>query len=126
MFTIDLTSRTPIYEQIYFKIIELVIKGSLKENDQIPSVRSLAKDTGVNPNTVSKAYQELERNGIIYSLTGRGSFIAKIDNNLIKEFILSDFDISARKAMTNGANTYELKERIDKIYDDIKGEKNND
>lgn len=126
MFTIDLTSRTPIYEQIYFKIIELVIKGSLKENDQIPSVRSLAKDTGVNPNTVSKAYQELERNGIIYSLTGRGSFIAKIDNNLIKEFILSDFDISARKAMTNGANTDELKERIDKIYDDIKGEKNND
>ncbi|MDD6345112.1 MAG: GntR family transcriptional regulator [Oscillospiraceae bacterium] len=126
MFTIDLTSRTPIYEQIYFKIIELVIKGSLKENDQIPSVRSLAKDTGVNPNTVSKAYQELERNGIIYSLTGRGSFIAKIDNNLIKEFILSDFDTSARKAMTNGANTDELKERIDKIYDDIKGEKNND
>ena len=126
MFTIDLTSRTPIYEQIYFKIIELVIKGSLKENDQIPSVRSLAKDTGVNPNTVSKAYQELERNGIIYSLTGRGSFIAKIDNNLIKEFILSDFDTSARKAMTNGANTDELKEHIDKIYDDIKGEKNND
>lgn len=126
MFTIDLTSRTPIYEQIYFKIIELVIKGSLKENDQIPSVRSLAKDTGVNPNTVSKAYQELERNGIIYSLTGRGSFIAKIDNNIIKEFILSDFDTSARKAMTNGANTDELKERIDKIYDDIKGEKNND
>ena len=126
MFTIDLTSRTPIYEQIYFKIIELVIKGSLKENDQIPSVRSLAKDTGVNPNTVSKAYQELERNGIIYSLTGRGSFIAKIDNNLIKEFILSDFDTSVRKAMTNGANTDELKERIDKIYDDIKGEKNND
>lgn len=126
MFTIDLTSRTPIYEQIYFKIIELVIKGSLKENDQIPSVRNLAKDTGVNPNTVAKAYQELERNGIIYSLTGRGSFIAKIDNKLIKEFILSDFDSSVRKAITNGADSDELKERIDKISDDIKGEKNND
>ncbi len=126
MFTIDLTSRTPIYEQIYFKIIELVIKGSLKENDQIPSVRNLAKDTGVNPNTVAKAYQELERNGIIYSLTGRGSFIAKIDNSLIKEFILSDFDSSVRKAITNGADSDELKERIDRISDDIKGEKNND
>ncbi len=126
MFTIDLTSRTPIYEQIYFKIIELVIKGSLKENDQIPSVRNLAKDTGVNPNTVAKAYQELERNGIIYSLTGRGSFIAKIDNSLIKEFILSDFDSSVRKAITNGADSYELKERIDRISDDIKGEKYND
>ena len=126
MFTIELTSRTPIYEQIYFKIIELVIKGSLKENDQIPSVRNLAKDTGVNPNTVAKAYQELERNGIIYSLTGRGSFIAKIDNSLIKEFILSDFDSSVRKAITNGADSYELKERIDRISDDIKGEKYND
>ncbi|MGN1036220.1 MAG: GntR family transcriptional regulator [Ruminococcus sp.] len=126
MFTIDLTSRTPIYEQIYFKIIELVIKGSLKENDQIPSVRNFAKDTGVNPNTVAKAYQELERNGIIYSLTGRGSFIAKIDNSLIKEFILSDFDSSVRKAITNGADSYELKERIDRISDDIKGEKYND
>lgn len=123
MFTIDLTSRTPIYEQIYFKIIELVIKGTLKENDQIPSVRNLAKDTGVNPNTVSKAYQELERNGIIYSLTGRGSFIAKIDNKLIKEFILSDFDSSVRKAMANGANKEELKERIDRISVDIKGDK---
>lgn len=126
MFTIDLTSRTPIYEQIYFKIIELVIKGILKENDQIPSVRNLAKDTGVNPNTVARAYQELERNGVIYSLTGRGSFIAKIDSRMIKDFILSDFDSSVRKAMENGANSDELKERIDKISDDTEGDKTND
>ena len=52
MFTIDLTSRTPIYEQIYFKIIELVIKGSLKENDQIPSVRNFDKESGINPNNI--------------------------------------------------------------------------
>lgn len=123
MFTIDLTSRTPIYEQIYFKIIELVIKGSLKENDQIPSVRNFAKESGINPNTVAKAYQELERNGIIYSLTGRGSFIAKIDRKIIKEFILSDFDSSVQKALTNGAESDELKERINKIYNDIEGEK---
>ena len=123
MFTIDLTSRTPIYEQIYFKIIELVIKGSLKENDQIPSVRNFAKESGINPNTVAKAYQELERNGIIYSLTGRGSFIAKIDRKIIKEFILSDFDSSVQKALTNGAEPDELKERMNKIYNDIEGEK---
>lgn len=49
----------------------------LKENEQLPSVRSLAKEIGVNPNTVAKAYQELERNKIIYSVSGRGSFIAK-------------------------------------------------
>ena len=77
MFDLDLQSRTPIYEQLYKKTIELIIKGVLKENEQLPSVRSLAKEIGVNPNTVAKAYQELERNKIIYSVSGRGSFIVK-------------------------------------------------
>lgn len=57
MFDLDLQSRTPIYEQLYKKTVELIIKGVLKENEQLPSVRSLAKDLSVNPNTVSKAYQ---------------------------------------------------------------------
>lgn len=121
MFTIDLMSRVPIYEQIYFKIIELVIKGTLKENDQIPSVRSLAKSTGVNPNTVAKAYQELERNGVIYSLSGRGSFIARIDNDVIKEFILSDFDMAVKKSLSHSISTDELKQRIDSI-NNMKGD----
>ena len=56
MFDLDLQSRTPIYEQLYKKTIELIIKGVLKENEQLPSVRSLAKEIGVNPNTVAKAY----------------------------------------------------------------------
>lgn len=117
MFTIDLMSRTPIYEQIYRKIIVLVIKRSLKENDQIPSVRSFAKDTGVNPNTVSKAYQELERNGIIYSLAGRGSFIAKPDIKFLKSFVLSDFDNVVEEALKNGITADDLKKRITEITD---------
>lgn len=117
MFTIDLMSRTPIYEQIYRKIIVLVIKGSLKENDQIPSVRSFAKDTGVNPNTVSKAYQELERNGIIYSLAGRGSFIAKPDIKFLKSFVLSDFDNVVEEALKNGITADDLKKQITEITD---------
>lgn len=117
MFTIDLMSRTPIYEQIYRKIIVLVIKGSLKENDQIPSVRSFAKDTGVNPNTFSKAYQELERNGIIYSLAGRGSFIAKPDIKFLKSFVLSDFDNVVEEALKNGITADDLKKRITEITD---------
>lgn len=126
MITIDLMSRTPIYEQIYYRIIELIIKGTLKENDQIPSVRSLAKDTGVNPNTVAKAYQELERNGVIYSLSGRGSFIAKTNESVIKEFILTDFDNSVTKALNGGATSEELKQRVDKINNDLKGVNEND
>ena len=115
MFSIDLTSRTPIYEQIYNKIIELIISGTLVENSQLPSVRSLAKDAGVNPNTVAKAYQELERNGIIYSLQGRGSFIAKPDNNIFQSSVLEAFDNSVNEAFKRGVSPEQLKSRIDRL-----------
>ena len=92
MFTIDLTSRIPIYEQIYQKIVMLILNGTLAENDQLPSVRSLAKSTGVNPNTVAKAYQELERNGVIYSVPGRGSFISAQNYDEFRKKVLEDFE----------------------------------
>ncbi|MDD6278371.1 MAG: GntR family transcriptional regulator [Ruminococcus sp.] len=120
MFSIDLTSRVPIYEQIYKKIIELIIKGTLHENDQIPSVRNLAKDTGVNPNTVAKAYQELERNGIIYSLQGRGSFIARPDPKIFNSAVLADFDRAVHDALGRGITAEALKTRIDDINDNEK------
>ncbi|OLA71748.1 MAG: GntR family transcriptional regulator [Ruminococcus sp. 37_24] len=115
MFDLDLQSRTPIYEQLYKKTIELIIKGVLKENEQLPSVRSLAKEIGVNPNTVAKAYQELERNKIIYSVSGRGSFIAKIFDSSVKDYILEDFDHSVYEAVKIGITKDELKERIDGV-----------
>lgn len=76
MFQLDLQSRLPIYEQLKNKIGELVMLGQLSPDDQLPSVRSVARDLGINPNTVQKAYQELERNGIIYSVVGRGSYVS--------------------------------------------------
>ena len=115
MFSIDLTSRTPIYEQIYNKIIELIISGTLVENSQLPSVRSLAKNAGVNPNTVAKAYQELERNGIIYSLQGRGSFIAKPDSKIFQSSVLEAFDNSVNEAFKRGVSPEQLKSRIDRL-----------
>lgn len=118
MFDIDLQSRVPIYEQLYKKTVELIIKGILKENDQLPSVRILAKETGVNPNTVAKAYQELERNKIIYSVSGRGSFVAKTGDSSVKDYILSDFDEKAYEAMRIGISKEELKERIEGLNND--------
>lgn len=112
MFDIDLQSRVPIYEQLYKKTLELVIKGVLIENSQMPSVRSLAKDLGVNPNTVAKAYQELERGGIIYSLPGRGSFVAKITADSLKQYALSDFDAAVAEALNAGLSADDLVERI--------------
>ncbi len=120
MFSIDLTSRVPIYEQIYSKITELVISGTLSENSQLPSVRSLAKDTRVNPNTVAKAYQELERRGIIYSVPGRGSFIAALDSEIFREAALSDFDSAAKTAKKRGVSADVLKQHVDGIFE--KGE----
>lgn len=116
MFSIDLTSRIPIYEQIRDKIIALIVSGTLAENDQLPSVRSLAKDTGVNPNTVAKAYQELERNGIIYSVPGRGSFISKPDSSVYQSSALTDFDKAVTASFERGISPDILKQHVDDIY----------
>ena len=66
MINIDLTGREPIYEQICKGFGELIGSGALKENDKLPGARTLAKELGLNPNTVAKAYSRLEHDGIIY------------------------------------------------------------
>lgn len=115
MFDIDLMSRTPIYEQLYKKVVELILKGVLNEQDKLPSVRSLATELSVNPNTVAKAYSLLERDGIIYSLAGRGSFVAKPDKLLAQEHILESFDNAVHEALEMGIAPDTLTQRIDSI-----------
>ena len=75
MILIDYKSRKPIYEQIIENMKQLVVSGALKRDEQIPSVRQLAQELAINPNTIQKAYAELERQGVINSLKGRGSFV---------------------------------------------------
>lgn len=75
MILIDYKSRTPIYEQIIENVKTLIVSGVLERDQQLPSVRQLAQELAINPNTIQRAYQELEREGIIYSLKGRGSFV---------------------------------------------------
>lgn len=74
--TVDTRDRKPIYEQLTENIRRLVLQGVLQPNEQLPSVRALAVELAINPNTIQKAYAELERQGITYSLPGRGSFIS--------------------------------------------------
>ena len=74
--TVDTLSRRPIYEQLVENIKNCVLRGVLKSGEQLPSVRALAGELAVNPNTVQKAYTELERLGIIISVSGKGSFIS--------------------------------------------------
>jgi len=96
------------------------MKGVLAENDQLPSVRALAKDLGLNPNTVSKAYQELERNGIIYSVSGRGSFVSPLNGSGLHDTILEDFDNAVKEAVKAGITAEQLKRRIDEVTADDK------
>ena len=74
--TIDLKDRRPIYEQLIDQIVYLVLHGVMQPGEQLPSVRSLAGELAINPNTIQKAYAELERRGITYSVPGRGSFVS--------------------------------------------------
>ena len=78
MFILDLKSRVPIYEQLKARTLELIMAGVLQQDSQLPSVRSLARELGVNPNTIQKAYQDMEKEGVIYSVAGKGSFVNDI------------------------------------------------
>lgn len=75
MFELDFRSRTPIYEQLMEKIRALIIGNVLQPDEQLPPVRVLAGELTVNPNTIQKAYRELEQQGYIYSLPGKGHFV---------------------------------------------------
>lgn len=76
MFQIDYKSGIPIYDQIVNSVIRLKVLGALKEGEALPSVRAMALKLSINPNTVQRAYAILEEKGIIYSVSGKGSFIA--------------------------------------------------
>ena len=76
MITLDYADRRPIYEQVVEKMKDLILLGVLETDSQLPSVRELAMDLSINPNTVQRAYAELERQGVIYCVKGRGNFVA--------------------------------------------------
>lgn len=76
MFELDFRSRQPLYDQLYHTIIQMAALGALDSGEPLPSVRILARELGINPNTVQKAYQMLERDGILNTVPGKGSFLS--------------------------------------------------
>ena len=83
MIVIDSRDKRPIYEQVVDKLSDLMLVGVLSPGDKLPSVRSLAMELSINPNTIQKAYIELEREGYVYSVKVIGSFVSDMDK--IKE-----------------------------------------
>lgn len=99
MITLDYQSRTPIYEQIVNEIERYISLGILKAEEQLPSIREFAMTLGINPNTVKKAYEELERRGSITVISTKGTFVSK---NI------------------GGVSQRKIKETIEKIRDEIR------
>ena len=119
---IDLHSRTPIYEQIKEQILLNIKQGEYKPDEQLPSIRSLAGELNLNVNTVKRAFKELEMSGIIYSVSGKGSYVSHnaksndiLENSAKKEII--DAVISAKEI---GLTENTVLELVHKIYEEGK------
>lgn len=117
-FLVDFHSRTPIYEQIKEQIINLIGRGELETDDQLPSLRQLSAELAVNINTIKRAFSDLESQGIIYSVAGKGSFIsAKAEKKAIAEGALKEVGLAASKAKSMGAKKNEIIMIVNRIYE---------
>ena len=117
MLTVNFSSRTPVYQQLYDDVIRLVSLGVLKSDTKLPPVRILATELGINPNTVQKAYKMLEKDGYIYSTVGRGSIVSnKLDQNQAEKIqAKNDLKESIDKAYKKGITKDEMIELVDEI-----------
>lgn len=121
MLQLDLKSGVPICNQIVNGFIKLKALGVLTGNDQLPSVRALATQLSVNPNTIQKAYAILESNGIIYSVKGKGSFIS--DDSAGSDAVLENARATVRSALREAAELGLKKSDILLLVDDEFSEK---
>lgn len=118
LFSLDYKSRLPIYEQLCRSITKAAALGALEPNAALPSVRSLAQELGINPNTVQKAYQILEYDGIIYSLPGKGSFLSPDASALTrqKELALERLTQAAENAAECGIDEEQAIKIIKNVF----------
>ena len=118
MIILDYKDRRPIYEQVAEKLEELMLLGILGENEPLPSVRSLAMELSINLNTIQRAYAELERQGYIYTVKGKGSFVA--ENSVMKEKRKKDLLIQVSEvideAIRLGISGEEIKNMVEIQY----------
>ncbi|WP_397304392.1 GntR family transcriptional regulator [Peribacillus butanolivorans] len=124
MFELDVQSRKPIYEQLMDKIKELMISEVLQEHNQLPSVRILAQKLTINPNTIQKAYKQLELDGYIYTLPGKGNFVAPpktLKNSLKEEKIKSELAKVLAEALYIGIDKNEIYKLVKEISALAKG-----
>lgn len=118
MIIIDYKDRRPIYEQVMERFEELILKGVLEPQSQMPSVRSLAMELSINPNTIQRAYMEMERKGLIYTVKGRGSFIADSEHllEIKKAEVLVAMDNIIKEAREVGISQEDILNKVTRGY----------
>lgn len=118
MISIDYQSKLPLYEQIAQRFQTLILKGVLPPDTQMPSVRSLAVELSINPNTIQKAYAFLEQQGYIYPVRGRGNFVS--DNSALiqkkKDSLLEEIRRLITIGKELGVQREEYVQVIDQVY----------
>lgn len=119
MILLDLKDSRPIYEQVAERLKELMILGVLEEDSQMPSVRSLATELSINPNTIQRAYGELERSGYLYTVKGRGSFVGSIRRlrEAKREEAVRKMETLAKEAGGLGMSRGEFVQAAEEAYD---------
>lgn len=122
MFTIDYRSRVPLYRQIVENVEKLAARGILPANAQLPSVRGLAMELSLNPNTVSRAYSELEAKGVIYSLPGKGNYVAENGEailRLARQSTLQQLQLLARDAVSFNMDRQQWQHMCDEAWQSV-------
>jgi len=115
MLHLDYRDSRPIYEQVQDGLRKLMVTGVLREGEKLPSVRALAGQLAINPNTIQRAYEALEREGYVYSIGGKGSFVAPrkdVDTGRQEE-LLKQLDNCVRELLFLGVSREELLKRIE-------------
>lgn len=119
---INNNSMQPIYEQIVSQIKACIMKGTLKEEEMLPSVRTLSKELKVSALTVKKAYDELEAEGFVITVHGKGSFVAHSNQELLleqkKKEVETDLENAIRKGRSCGMSDKELSELFQLVLED--------
>ncbi len=117
MIQLNYRDAKPIYEQIQDGLRKLIVTDSLAANDKLPSVREMAASLAINPNTIQRAYRDLESEGYIYTIAGKGSFVAgqKEVDNAREHSLFSTFDATVAELLYLSVPKRDLVERIERI-----------
>lgn len=114
MIQLNYRDNRPFYQQIKDNVRQLVVSKSLTENDKLPSVREMATSLAINPNTIQRAYRELENEGYVYTIPGKGTFVAKVSPAVLnrQKDLLTKFDDLVSELLFLSTPVTELTGRI--------------